>query len=496
MGIIREQTIKGSIISYLGAILGLINMGILFPRFFDADQIGLINWLVPIATIVAQFSGLGFENVTTRLFPYFRNDKLYHNGYLFMLFCVGMVGFFIALLMFLLFQPIAHNLYSHSSPLYLDYLIYLIPLVFFTLMFNLLEGYNRVLYDAVAATFFKDIIFKSLNLLLIILFWQHCITFSQFVFFYVAALCLPAVLLFLLLLKRQQISFVRNLQFITPQLRRSMIETALFGIFNGLSSRLANQIDRIMIVAYVGLGANGIYATMANFGILISMPSRSLRKISSTVIAEAWKKNDLATIQQIYSTSGLHQFLLGSLLFIGLWANIDNVIAVVTPKFQSGTYVILFIGLANVIQMLSGVSGVIIQNSPYFKMQTYFMIAFGLLIFSSNALAIPLWGITGAALATLFATFCFNAFKYIFLWKKYGFQPFNYRYLLVVIVASLAYATTYLIPKQSWFIVDIALRSSIIGTIYLALAFLFRISSDFNQLVYGIGRSIVRFISK
>ncbi len=483
MGIIRQQTIKGSIVSYLGAVLGLINMGILFPRFFAADQIGLINWIVPIATIAAQFSALGFENITARLFPYFRNDKLHHNGYLFVMFCVGILGFAIALVLFFILQPIAENLYRNSSPLYLDYLIFLIPLVFFSLFFNLLDGYNRVLYDAVSGTFFRDIIFKLLNLLLIILFWQRMIDFSQFVFFYVIALCLPAVLLFLLLLKRQQISFVRNLKFITPKLRKSMIDTALFGIFNGFSSKLANHIDRIMIVSYIGLGANGIYATMANFGILISMPARSLRKISSTVIAEAWKKNDLGTIQQIYSQSGLHQFLLGCLLFIGLWVNIDNVITIVTPKFLPGTNVVLFIGLAHVIQMLSGVSGVIIQSSPHFKMQTYFMIAFALLILITNALTIPLWGITGAALASLFSTFCFNGFKYLFLLRKYGFQPFNYRYLLVVLAAVLAYSAAYFIPKQQWFVADIALRSAVVTILYIALAYILRISSDFNKMV-------------
>ncbi len=488
MGIIRRQTIKGSIVSYAGAILGLINMGILFPRFFSADQIGLINWIVPIATIVAQFSALGFENVTARLFPYFRNEKLHHNGYLFVLFCVGILGFSVALVAFFLFQPFAKDIYSNSSPLYLDYLIYLIPLVFFTLFFNLLDGYNRVLYDAVSAIFFKDIIFKLLNLLLIILFWHQIIDFSQFVFFYVIALCLPTVLLFLLLLKRQQISFVRNLSFITPKLRKSMIETALFGVFNSFSNKLANQIDRIMIVSYMGLSANGIYATMANFGILISMPSRSLRKISSTVIAEAWKKNDLKTIGQIYSQSGLHQFLLGCLLFVGLWINIDNVIVIVTPKFLPGTNVVFFIGLAHVIQMLSGVNGVIIQNSPHFKIQTYFMVAFALLIFITNAIAIPIWGITGAALASLFSTFCFNGFKYLFLLKKYGFQPFNYRYLLVIFIAIVSYFSACFIPKIEWFVVDIAVRSVVVTVVYIVLAYRLKIAEDFNKMVQkGIG---------
>ena len=269
LGIIRQQTIKGSAISYVGAILGLVNTGILFPRILSEDQIGLLNWLVAITTIAAQFSSFGFNNVTARLFPYFRNEKQRHNGFLFILFWVGMVGFMLSLISYFVLQPVAVDIYKDDSSLYLDYLYYLIPLVFFTLYFNLFDGYNRMMYDAVSGTFFRDIVFKLINLSIILLFWQNILDFSQFVFFYVLAFCLPTVLLFLLLIKRKQISFTPNLKFVRPNLRKSMISVSLYGILNGLSDKLANQIDRIMIVSYVGLGANGIYATMANFGVLV-----------------------------------------------------------------------------------------------------------------------------------------------------------------------------------------------------------------------------------
>ncbi|RUT78748.1 lipopolysaccharide biosynthesis protein [Ancylomarina longa] len=483
MGIIRQQTIKGTFVSYLGAILGLVNTGILFPRILGADQIGLINWLVAIVTIAAQFSSFGFNNVTARLFPYFRNENRSHNGYLFLLFWVGMFGFALALISYFVLQPYAVEAYRTESPLYLNYLIYLIPLVFFTLFFNLFDGYNRVMYDAVSGTFFRDIVFKFLVLIIILLFWQHLITFSQFIFFYTIAFCLPTVLLFLLLVYRGQISFSSNLKFVTPKLRKSMISVSLFGILNGLSDKMANQIDRIMIVSFVGLGANGIYATMANFGVLVSMPARSLRKIASTVIAEAWKRNDLKTISQIYTTSGLHQFLLGCLLFIGIWVNIDNVLEIVTSSYMPGKFVILFIGMSHVIQMLSGVSGTILQSSPHYRMQTLFLGIYSLLILITNIIMIPIWGINGAAVATLFSSFCFNFLKYLFLLKKYKFQAFNYKFLLVILIAMIAYLAGYFLPKLHWFVLDIAVRSGLVGAVYLILTYLLKISEDVNASI-------------
>jgi O-antigen/teichoic acid export membrane protein len=355
--------------------------------------------------------------------------------------------------------------------------------VFFTLYYNLFEGYNRVMYDAVSGTFFRDIVFKVLNFAILILFWQQIINFSQYIFLYVLAYCSPTVFLFILLWVRGQISFKSNLKFVSPELRKSMTSVSLYGILNGLSDKLASQIDRIMIVSYIGLGANGIFGTMTNFGVLVSMPSRSLRKIASTVIAEAWKKNDLKTINQIYSQSGLHQFMVGCLLFIGIWINIDNVLSIVSERFISGKYIVLFIGLGHVIQMLSGVSGVILQASPYYKMQTLFMVMYGLVVIITNMIMIPIWGINGAAIASLVATFFFNFLKYLFLLKKYQFQPFNYRYIMVVVVSVVAYYAGTLLPKIDWFVFDIAIRSAIVGAVYLLLSFAFEISKDFNQLV-------------
>ena len=483
MGIIRQQTIKGTVVSYIGAILGLVNTGILFPQFFATDQIGLIFWLGAITTVAAQFSTLGFNNVTARLFPYFRNENVNHNGYLFILFWVGMTGFVLALISYFVLQPVAVDLYKEDSPLYLDYLIFLIPLVFFTLFYNLFEGYNRVMYDAVSGTIFRDIVFKLLNLSFILLFVFEVIDFSQFVFYYVLAYCSPTVFLFMLLWWRGQISFASNLKFITPELRKSITSVSLYGILNGLSDKLANQIDRIMIVSYIGLGANGIFGIMSYFGVLVSMPARSLRKISSTVIAEAWKRNDLKTISKIYSQSGLHQFMLGCLLFIGIWINIDNVFDIVTDKFIDGRYVVFFIGLAHVVQMLSGVSGVIIQSSPYYKMQTVFMGSYGLLVIVSNAIMIPIWGINGAAIASLLSTLIFNLAKFLFLFKKYQLQPFNKKYLLVVLISLVAYFSGYLLPKMDSYLIDIVLRSSLVGGLYLALSYALHISTDFNEFV-------------
>ncbi len=144
---------------------------------------------------------------------------------------------------------------------------------------------------------------------------------------------------------------------------------------------------------------------------------------------------------------------------------------------------IFFIGLAHVIQMLSGVSGVVIQSSPYYKMQTVFMGSYGLLVIITNLIMIPLWGINGAAIASLLSTLFFNLAKYLFLYNKYQLQPLNRKYLLVILISLIAYFSGYLLPQLDWYLLDIAVRSCLVGGVYVILSFALRISTDFNMFV-------------
>ena len=79
MGIIKQQTIKGSIYSYLGVLVGFLTVTILQPYSLAPAQIGLITLLASLSALFAQFFILGF-NGTARYFPYFRSEEKQHHG--------------------------------------------------------------------------------------------------------------------------------------------------------------------------------------------------------------------------------------------------------------------------------------------------------------------------------------------------------------------------------------------------------------------------------
>ena len=60
---------------------------------------------------------------------------------------------------------------AEKSPLFVDYIYYVLPLILFTLLFNLFDTYYRVLYNALKGIFYKEVVQRILVLITICLFY-------------------------------------------------------------------------------------------------------------------------------------------------------------------------------------------------------------------------------------------------------------------------------------------------------------------------------------
>ena len=483
MGIIRKQSIYGTLYSYIGVILGFVVTAILFPRILSTEQVGLLKVLVAYSVLFAQFAGLGFNAVTIKLFPYFRDEKNKHHGFLGLTLLVSIAGFIIAALAFLLMRTYLIEQSEGKSELFNDYYYYVIPLIFFTLLFNVFDTYFRVLYNATKGIFVKEVVQRVGLLVVILIYYFGYIDFHTTVLLYLLVLVSPSILLLASLIKNKKLFLIPDFNFIDKNLRNQMLSVGFFGIIASYSGVLVMNIDILMINKMLGLSAAGIYTVTFYFGTLILVPLRTMGKISSVVIADSWKANDLDNIHSIYKKSSLSLSIVGLLLFIGIWGNIDNVFQIIRDDYLPGKMVILYIGIANLFDIALGVNPQIIVNSKYYKYLSYFLTGFAVLLVITNLLLIPKYGIVGAAIASLISKFIYNFVKFIFLYQKFRFQPFSYRHVILIVIALASYWISTLIPAFSNYIVDIIIRSSIIFTLFVVPVYFFKISDDINDRI-------------
>ena len=481
MGIIVNQSVKGTIYTYIGVLLGFLIQGILFPRIYSTDQIGLTKIIVAYAALVAQFATLGFNGITIRLFPFFKDPKSNHHGFLSLALITGLAGFVISLGIYLVFKGWFIEYTRESSALLIEYLNYLVVLIFFQIFFALFDGYYTALLNSILGTFLREVFQRILIITGIVLFYFNLIDFHQFIIIYIASMALPTLVILFTLIKEGHFSLKTDFAFLQKPLLTSMGLMAIFSILNGFSTNIILTVDTIMITGMIGLSATGIYASCMIFGMMVSLPSRSILKITNIVSARAWKENDMAAIKNIYEKSCMTLFIIGLLMFIGLWVNIDNIFEILGPKFVSGRWVIFFIGLGSLIDMTTGANSSILGSSPQYKVQSLFLIVLVVLLILTNFLLIPIYGITGAAIGGAVSLSILNLFRFLYLWYKYNLQPFNLKFLLVAAIGIIAYLISLLLPVLPNFIFDILVRSSIFSVLFCLPVYLLKLSPDINE---------------
>ncbi len=483
MGIIGKQTLKGSIFSYLGVVLGFITVGLLWPKFLEPEQIGLINFLIAISVLLAHVGSLGINSVIIRIFPSFRNDDTKHNGFLFLALLYIGLGSVLVLLYYMLFRDriIANNL--EKSTLVVQYAYFIVPFTLVTLLFNLFDSLHKVLYNGVIGIFLKDFIFRILNLILILIYAWFSFRFRLFMDIYFVLFSIPSLLMILMLFRTRQFNLAPNIAFLTKDLKRSMADVSLFGLMGGMGTIAISNIDKIMINHFIDLKATGIYTIAFLFGAIITLPARPLGKIASTIVAESWKKNDLETIRTIYSKSCLNQFIFAGLIFLLVWLNIDLVFQILPEEYALGKYVILFVSLAGLVEMATGLNGMIISASKYYRYQSVFIFFLMILVVVTNWFFIPRFGITGAAVASLISTIIYNLVRAGFLYAKFRLQPFNYRFLLIGGAIILSLFVGHLLQGLNSWIIKTVLICLTVLILYVAPIWLLKISVDINEMV-------------
>jgi O-antigen/teichoic acid export membrane protein len=240
----------------------------------------------------------------------------------------------------------------------------------------------------------------------------------------------------------------------------------------------------------IGLSATGVYSVCFFFGIFVSLPARAILKISNIVSAGAWKNNDIKLLRDIYEKSCITLFIIGLLMFLGLWVNIENIFKILGPDYASGRWVIFFIGLGSLIDMSTGANSSILGSSPYYKVQTAFIVVLVISLIATNLLLIPTFGITGAAIGGAVSLTILNLLRFLYLWYKFNLQPFNYKFVVVGLVGISAWYISSFLPELSNFIADIFVRSSLLTVLFCLPVYLLKISPDINEKADQILRTV------
>jgi O-antigen/teichoic acid export membrane protein len=494
MGIVIRQSSKSVLLTYVGIVIGVINTLWLLPYALTQEQLGLYRAIISAAVLFSTFAAFGSANIPTRFFFYFKDIKSRHNGILFFIMSLGLIGFLLFTLLFLQFRFLFISFFIKNAPLILNYYFPLIFLTFFLLFINIFESYNIIQQNPIVPIFTREILTRGLLSLCLLLFLFYKFPYHNFIYIIIGTYGVILIVL-IFYTKTQDYLFIKpDLRvFKSPLLKEMFIFSGFISIGN-LSGIIITNIDSLMLTAISGLRNLGIYSIAFFIAAFIAVPKKALSQVLIPMVSEANKNNDNDKLNELYKKSSITQLIIGGFLFLLIWLNIENVFKLIPHGsiYSEGKWVVFIIGLGYMFDMTTGINQEIVGTSKYYKIDLMFYPILGVIAILANMYLIPRYQITGAAIATAFSLFLINTMRFFFLLFLFKIQPFSFNTLKVFSIFITVIIINYFVPEiRNHFLFDILMRSALITIVFISLVILLNTSEDINNTFYKLRSRIL-----
>jgi len=480
MGLVRKHSINFSLIYYAGVVLGYVNTVVLFPNILEPDQFGLTRILLSVAIVISQLAQLGTPGMIIRYYPMLK-QKVFSIG---MVICTG--GTIVVLSLLVLLETPITSLYEENSVLFTEHFYLLLPFGASIVYYNLFDSYLRALYKNTFSAFLINVFLRLVWTGLIVAYSLDMMSFDLFIILYTCSYAIMSIISFIYLQYLDKPPLISKYNTEDKSLIRQIRSFNFFTLLAGISSFLINKVDIIMLGSMASLEILGVYAIAAYMGMVIRVPASSIARTAPVLVADSFKKNDLASISSLYNKSAITQLILSASIFILILINYENITYVLPDAYKESYFIFFFLGLTQVIDSAMGINGFIMINSKYYKTETLFSSLLLVLTIITNLILIPIKGGEGAAIATLISISIYNILRLGFIWSKLGMQPFSSKTILGLIVCVTAFAISNLVPVINHFIVDAVVRSTVFAIVFIPAVYYTKLSPEVNQMIDGV----------
>jgi O-antigen/teichoic acid export membrane protein len=224
------------------------------------------------------------------------------------------------------------------------------------------------------------------------------------------------------------------------------------------------------------------YAVAVFIGSVIEAPGRAMSQIVQPLTAKAINENNHKEIASLYKKSSINLLLISGLIFLLVNVNVAQLYTLIDDKYAQGIWVVLMISTAKLYHMFLGNNGAIISNSKYYKILLPYALAVALSVVLLNYWLIDLIGINGAGLATLIVILIYNTIKIWYVKRKFGILPFTDKTLTLLVMLLVFFSLFYFWEFPFHPIVNIFLKSLLLGVLYLMSALKLNIAPEATQI--------------
>lgn len=491
MGVIAKQSIRGTIVTYIGVAVGFVTTFFVITRFLTAEEIGLARVLIDAATLFIGLAQLGTSASVIRFYPYFASKNGDHGFFFWSLF-VPLVGFILIALLFLLCYVPLSSWFGEKSPLFVNYYYFVLPLAFCMLYQTVFETNANVRMHIVVPRAVRELLTRIGLLVVYVLYAFDVLSMDGFVWALIGVYALAALCNAAYLFSLGGISLVPDFEYWrqNPSLVRKYLLYTAFLIISAVASVLAPTLSSFFITAQMGLNFTGIFAIATYMAVMVSIPYRSLTAIASPQLSRAIKEDDHKQVSSLLSSVSGNLLLVGGLILAAIWVNIDLIFHLLPngSTYAVARTTVLLLGLAQLLLATFQITFAALNYSRLYPLTLLYSFVLTALALILNNLFIPRWGMEGAAMAGLIAQTVYFLLTTLTVRFALGYRILTGRHLLILLLLLVLFALNTLLLHMFpigniW--VSSLLRSTLL-VVAVGVAWYMQLSPELNQQVYAL----------
>ena len=478
MGIVLNQSLKNTIITYIGFAIGGINTIYLYPVFLGATYYALTNYILSSANVIMPLFAIGMQNTLVKFYSQYETNEERSRFLSFTVLFPLLLIIPMFLVGFYFFDEILFFL-SKKNIIVKNY-IWLIPFIGLCMAyFEIFYAWLRVHMHSVFGNFIKEVGLRSASLLLLIAVYYNWITVEGFVY-------ATAVVYLLALLVTMFYAFSiqkPNFQFSIPDNTKDVLVYTFYIILSGSVANLLLDGDKMILNQYMNIENIAYYSVATYIALVISVPSRAMHQIVYPITAKLMHENKHDEMDVLYKKTSINLQVVGGFVMLGIFVNINKLYELVPPEYAGGILVVFMIGLSKYFDLILGNNNAIIFNTKYYRAVLFLGVLLVILTVGLNMIFIPIYGIIGSAFATLLSITLYSLAKLLFVVKRLHLYPFTKQTLYSIYLTFVLFLVFYFWDFPFHPLLSIILKSILVTISYVYFNYRFVISVEINQVI-------------
>ena len=406
MGVIAKQSIRGTVVTYLGIAVGVVTTFFVLTRFLTAEEIGLARVLVDAATLFIGLAQLGTNASIIRFYPYFKEkDSDEDHGFFFWALVVPFIGFLLFAVLYWACRVPLSAWFGDKSPLFVEYYYFVLPIAFFMLYQTICESTCNVLMHIVVPRAVRELIVRVGLLAVYLLYAFRILSLDGLVIGLCVNYAVAALINLIYFFSLKPVNLRPDRAFLKANkgLVTKYLTYTGFLIISAVTSVLAPTLSSFFVTAKMGLDSTGIFAIATYMAVMVSVPNRSVAAIASPQLARAIKEQNREECTLLINQVTRNMLLIGGFILLAIWVNIDLIFHILPngATYAPAKNVVLILGVSQLVLATFSICFSALNYSRYYAFSLLLSLLLTVSALILNNYLVPRYGMDGAAMSNL-----------------------------------------------------------------------------------------------